>query len=91
MVIKETRPVHSPGPGQSLFGSGGHSEQPILMSLEGDFKGFYTFLQALERQPRIMRIGQMVIERFGDPAKGRIKAKFKMSVFFESGETRVQS
>ena len=91
MVIKETRPAHPPGPGQSLFGDGGHSEQPILMSLEGDFRGFYTFLQALERQPRIMRIGQMVIKRVGEPTEGRIKTTFKMSVFFESGEVRMQS
>ena len=52
-------PRHSPAPGQSLFGAGAHSEQPILMNLEGDFRGFYTFLQALERQPRIMRIGYL--------------------------------
>ena len=91
MVTTSIRPVPSGGPRGSLFGAGAHSEQPILMEVEGDFKGFYTFLQELERQPRIMRISEMKIERVGKMADGQIKAKFKMSVFFESGGVRIAS
>ena len=46
------------------------------MKLEGDFMGFYRFLQALERQPRIMRIHKMELEKMTgkDVSEGQIKA-----------------
>ena len=60
-------------------------EQPIAMQLEGDFRGFYVFLQALENQSRIMRISKLTLEK--TPAgEGQIKACFDMSVFFEKSD-----
>lgn len=60
-----------------------HSEQPIDMQLEGDFMGFYTFLQALENQPRIMRVSKMTLSKTEKGPEGSMTAKFSMSIFFE--------
>jgi Tfp pilus assembly protein PilO len=67
----------------SLTSGGGPSEQPIAVQLEGDFHGFYTFLQALENQPRIMRIQEMSLGKLRDAPEGSVKASFEMFVFFE--------
>jgi len=61
----------------------GTREQPVVVQLEGAFKGFYTFLQALENQPRIMRIEKLTLATDEKENNGRIEATFEMSVFFE--------
>jgi len=58
-------------------------EQPITIRLTGDFRGFYSFLLALENQPRIMRIRKMDIEVADKGPKGFVHADFEMSIFFE--------
>ena len=63
--------------------SASQSEQPIEMHLEGDFTGFYIFLQALENQPRIMRITQMMLKKLDTGPEGAMKAEMSMSIFFE--------
>jgi Tfp pilus assembly protein PilO len=63
--------------------SASQSEQPIEMHLEGDFTGFYVFLQALENQPRIMRITQMMLKKLDTGPEGAMKAEMSMSIFFE--------
>jgi Tfp pilus assembly protein PilO len=75
-------------------GDGPHTEQPIAMQLEGDFMGFYTFLQAMENQPRIIRIHKMSLTKAektseGKPApEGRMLAEFTVSVFFERDDNK---
>ena len=59
-----------------------HAEQPISMQLEGDFNGFYGFLQALESRPRIMRIRSLTMSRSAK-VQGGIQASLVMSIFFE--------
>lgn len=60
-------------------------EQHITVELEGDFLGFYTFLQALENQPRIIRIVRMKLEKMSDPTmKGQVKAALDMQLFIHS-------
>lgn len=69
---------------KSLLSAGApQSEQPIEMVLEGDFGGFYGFLQAIENQPRIMRITQMTLKKPEKAAQGVVRAEISMSVFFE--------
>ncbi len=63
--------------------NGPHAEQPIAVELEGDFLGFYSFLQALEIQPRIMRIQDMKLARPQKSPEGHTKASFVISIFFE--------
>ena len=63
-----------------------YAEQPIAMQLQGDFVGFYAFLQALENQPRIMRIRKMRLKKLPKEAEGVMQADFVMSVFFERSD-----
>jgi type IV pilus assembly protein PilO len=75
-------------PENLLAGSGGqHAEQPISMQLEGDFHGFYGFLQALENRPRIMRVRNMTLTR-GPKVEGSVTASIVMSIFFEEGSEK---
>ncbi|MCJ7544015.1 MAG: type 4a pilus biogenesis protein PilO [Phycisphaerae bacterium] len=62
-------------------------EQPIAVQLEGDFRGFYGFLQALENQPRIMRINSMTVGKLKNASEGQVEAIFNMSIFFERAPT----
>ncbi|KPK83610.1 MAG: hypothetical protein AMJ81_07775 [Phycisphaerae bacterium SM23_33] len=62
---------------------GPYAEQPFSMQLEGPFTGFYGFLLALERQPRIMRIQEMNVEKPARAEEGCIRTNCKVSVFFE--------
>ncbi len=67
----------------------GYMEQPLKVSMEGRFEGFYTFLLALESLPRITRIHQLKLERktagrSGDEdPSGVMKADFVLSIYFE--------
>lgn len=62
--------------------SAGYSEQPIQMSLSGDFSGFYSFLIQLEKLPRITRITHMDLKKI-DETDGAMTANLTMSIFFE--------
>ncbi|MEN1706460.1 MAG: type 4a pilus biogenesis protein PilO, partial [Planctomycetota bacterium] len=62
-----------------------YMEQPIEMTLSGDFKGFYEFLLALEQMPRITRMPGMQIERSKD-VDGHLQAEFILNIYFESEE-----
>lgn len=59
-----------------------YSEQPIQLSLSGDFNGFYAFLLQLEKLPRITRISQMKLEKI-DGHDGEMEAQMTLSIFFE--------
>jgi Tfp pilus assembly protein PilO len=65
---------------------GSYSEQPVGVKLQGDFKGFYAFLLALENQPRIMRISQMKVSKDEKDGQGAIQVDLVMSVFFEGAK-----
>ncbi len=60
-----------------------HAEQPIAVQIEGNFLGFYTFLQSLENCPRIMRIRKMTLKKLKKAPQGHMQVDFIMSVFFE--------
>jgi Tfp pilus assembly protein PilO len=75
---KKDEPGAAPGP----------NEQPISVQFEGDFTGFYSFLLALETQPRIMRISQMTLKKLDKAGEGMMQASFVMSIFFESGKEK---
>jgi type IV pilus assembly protein PilO len=59
-----------------------YSEQPIQMSLQGDFNGYYSFLLALEKLPRITRINEMNLQKVND-RDGEMTAQMTLSIFFE--------
>jgi len=68
--------------------SAGYAEQPIEVSLSGDFTGFYSYLLQLEKLARITRLSQMKLEKITD-REGEMKAQLTLSIFFESGGTAV--
>ena len=80
MVTRSIRTMQRPG---SLAPSGPFSEQPIAVQLEGDFAGLHAFLQAIEQQPRIVRIATMNIEKNEQGQEGTIRATMVMTVYFE--------
>jgi type IV pilus assembly protein PilO len=59
-----------------------YSEQPIQMTIQGSFTGFYSFLLDLERLSRIVRIGQMKINKIGSK-DGDTEVQMTLSIFFE--------
>ena len=66
-----------------------YSEQPIQMSLSGNFNGFYSFLLQLEKLSRITRISQLKLEKI-TTKEGDMQAQMTMSIFFESdGSSKV--
>ena len=84
LTTKSVRPL--PRSADNLLTSGGqHCEQPISMQIEGDFGGLYGFLQALESQPRIVRIRTLLLSR-APKLDGGIQASLVMSVFFERSQ-----
>lgn len=59
-----------------------YSEQPIQMTLSGDFKGFYAFLLDMERLSRIVRIHSMKLTKMSSK-DGDMEADLTISIFFE--------
>jgi len=58
-----------------------YKEQPLKMSTRGDFLGFYRFMQAVERMPRITRVTEMNLRR--DDKTNEIEAQFTLSIYFQ--------
>jgi type IV pilus assembly protein PilO len=65
-----------------------YSEQPIQMTLSGNFNGFYLFLQQLEKLPRITRITSMALQKIAEH-DGEMQATITMSIFFEPDSAAV--
>jgi Tfp pilus assembly protein PilO len=61
----------------------GYIEQPLKMGLEGNFNSFYSFLLALEKLPRIMKIRELKLEK-EKGSEGQIEADFIVSIFFQN-------
>jgi Tfp pilus assembly protein PilO len=62
-----------------------YNSQPITMTLEGPFEGFYEFLVGLERLPRLTKVRQMQISK--SPMKeGVVQAELLLDIFFEKSK-----
>ncbi len=59
-----------------------YMEQPLEMTTSGDFAGLYSFLQALERMPRVTRMPEMSIRR-RPTEDGLVDVTFTLSIFFQ--------
>ncbi|MEI8194818.1 MAG: type 4a pilus biogenesis protein PilO [Phycisphaerae bacterium] len=60
----------------------GYSQQTIRVVIDGSFTGFHEFLRSLEGGKRIIRIGEMTIEK--DPkVDGNVITDLQMTIFFE--------
>lgn len=62
---------------------GSYTEQPIPISIKGDFEGFYEFLLQIEKLPRITRMPRIHLSK--DKQEGHVTADMVLSVFFDSG------
>jgi len=60
-------------------------EQPLEMSTSGSFEGFYEFLLALERLPRLTRIVDLVLKDSNSEGV-EVDAEFTLSIYFQSDE-----
>ena len=60
----------------------GYREQPINVTLSGDFTGFYEFLLKLEALPRLTRVSQMALTKITD-RDGEMQAQMTLSIFFD--------
>jgi Tfp pilus assembly protein PilO len=59
-----------------------YSEQPIEMTLAGEFEGFYVYLQQLERFERLTRVTRMNLTKMNE-RDGAMQAQITLSIFFE--------
>lgn len=60
-----------------------YKEQPLELTTTGSFHGFYEFLVAMERMPRITRIVEMTIKHGEDT---EIEVAFTLSIYFRDDE-----
>ena len=74
-------------PSKRLTPAGGpYGEQPILVQLQGDFLGFYSFLTAMETKSRIMRVRKMTLKKLKNLPEGHMFATVEIAVFFERNQ-----
>ncbi|MBU6412199.1 MAG: type 4a pilus biogenesis protein PilO [Planctomycetes bacterium] len=59
-----------------------YMEQPLEMTLDGDFAGFYSFLVNLEALPRITRIPDLTLKS-SDNETSEMRAAFTLSIYFQ--------
>jgi len=90
LAAKSIRPLERSTQNCLTSTDGPHAEQPIAMQLEGDFLGFYSFLQAMENQPRIIRIHKMMLAKPAKAPEGTMRADFVLSIFFERTDKEEQ-
>lgn len=57
-------------------------EQPIELSTEGNFTGFYDFVTKLEQLPRITKMTDLKLRRLPND-NGKLEAKFTLSIFYQ--------
>jgi type IV pilus assembly protein PilO len=68
----------------------GYSEQPIQMTMTGNFNGFYSFLLQLEKLPRITRVLHMSMTKVPEH-DGEMQAQLTMSIFFAPESARASA
>ncbi|MCA9282994.1 MAG: type 4a pilus biogenesis protein PilO [Phycisphaeraceae bacterium] len=61
----------------------GYMEQPLEMTIAGDFDDFYKFLLSVEGLDRITRLPDMEMEK-ADKQDGAMEATFTLSIYFQN-------
>ncbi len=61
----------------------GYMEQPLEMTIAGDFDDFYSFLLSVEQLDRITRLPEMVMEK-AEKQDGAMEATFTLSIYFQN-------
>jgi type IV pilus assembly protein PilO len=73
-----------------IVAAANYAELPIKMKIIGDFAGFYTFLQELEKLPRITRTPDMTLKK-KDGDDGVMQADMVLSIFFEGDKRQANA
>jgi len=60
-----------------------YNAQPISMTLEGPFAGFYEFLLCLEQLPRITKVREMQIQK-SPTERGAVLVDMVVDIYFEN-------
>ncbi|CAN5839476.1 N/A [soil metagenome] len=64
-------------------------EQPLMVTLSGDFEGMYAFFLQLEQLHRITRVTDMKFARFGDKNNnedGKVRADLVLSIYYRGDD-----
>ncbi|MDX2115424.1 MAG: type 4a pilus biogenesis protein PilO [Planctomycetota bacterium] len=61
-----------------------YMEQPLEMTISGDFDRFYEFLLKVEELDRITRMPELKIRKLNE-VDGAIEASFTLSIYFQPG------
>ena len=88
LITKSIRTMERKKMPADVVASMGQGEQPITIQLEGDFLGFYSFLQALEKQPRIMLLREMTMNKAESSPQGHVSVEFIVTIFFENSQEK---
>lgn len=64
--------------------SAGYMEQPLEMTITGDFDDFYAFMLELEELQRVTRMPELKVKKLDD-VDGAMEASFTLSIYFEPG------
>ena len=88
LVTKSIRTMDRKKLPADMAASMGQGEQPITIQLEGSFLGFYAFMQALEKQPRIMLVREMNMLKPEKSPEGYVSVEFIVTIFFENSENK---
>ena len=59
-----------------------YMEQPLDMTITGDFDDFYSFMLQLEEMARITRMPDLKVKKLDD-VDGNMEASFTLSIYFE--------
>lgn len=63
-----------------------YREQPLTMTVAGQWDGFYEFMQQVERLPRITRIVKMEMDRSDEDDENYVEVEFQLSIYFRQDE-----
>lgn len=59
-----------------------YMEQPLSLTMRGDFKDFYEFVLKVEKLDRITRVPDMLVKK-AEEIDGAMEASFTLSIYFQ--------
>lgn len=80
-------------PSKRFAGPGNrYTEKRILMNVQGAYFDFYAFLQAMENQPRIIRVNKLKLKKLREgQQQGYVSADLDLQIFFKRKRKRAGS
>jgi type IV pilus assembly protein PilO len=84
LTIRQIRP-------DKMISTANCAEQPIRMTITGEFEGFYGFLTDVERLPRITQLPHLTLKKVENTGKEQagptlLEANLTLSIFFDTAD-----